>query len=200
MPATAISLFKTHQATWEVSVLPGQSSAIEPLLGLAMVEVNAQGAYIYRFDRENISAILAAFAGPVPDHAGPGGTHEVRGRIAALHWSRTSPLVLETRAAADWRFGRIPEFQTGRFEGVVSVPLLDSGEVVGLANFCRTAGVPLSGGALAFAMSLSLPLGALLVAASLRRQLEKANQDLAASSSVHSKCACSKWPGRNPCA
>ncbi len=38
---------------------------------------------------------------------------------------------------------------------------------------------PLSGSALSFLMSLSLPLGALLIAATLRDRLEKAAQDLA---------------------
>jgi GAF domain-containing protein len=168
MSATAISPFRKHQ---EISILPGESSAIGPLLDLAILQANAQGVYVYRFDRETSGATLAAFSGPAPDGRSAA--------IGALHRNRKTPLVLHADAAADWRFAGFPEFRTGRFQGVVSVPLLDSGEVVGLVNFCRSGDAPLSATALAFLMSLSLPLGALLVASTLVERLRQANQDLA---------------------
>ena len=165
MSATAIG---------KIFVLPGQSSAIEPLLDLAILQAQAQGAYVYRFDRENTRATLAAFAGRPY-----GGSGELPGSVLALHGNRTTPVVLQADAGTDWRFTRFPEFQARQSDGLVSVPLLDGGEVIGLANFCRPANAPLNGAALTFLMSLSLPLGALLVAATLREQLRKANQDLA---------------------
>src|SRR5271157_5910618 len=178
MSATAISPFKKPQGIREISVLPGESSALEPLLELAIIQANAQGAYVYRFDRENVRARLAAFAGPEPHHASRLRAREVPGTIATLHWDRKTPVVLHAPASADWRFSGFPEFQNGSFERVISVPLLDSGETVGLANFCRTGDAPMGASVLAFLMSLSLPLGALLVASTLREQLQKANQDL----------------------
>jgi GAF domain-containing protein len=165
MSATAIG---------EILALPSQSGAIEQLLDLAILQATAQSAYVYRFDRESATATLAAFAGRPY-----GGSGELRGGVVALHGNRTSPVVIHADAGDDWRFTRFPEFQARKFDGVVSVPLLDAGEVVGLANFCRLANAPLSGSALAFLMSLSLPLGALLAASTLREQLRKANQELA---------------------
>jgi two-component system, response regulator PdtaR len=166
-------------AIWDVSVLPSESSAIEPLLDLALSQAYAEGAYVYRFNREQASATLAAFVGPANHHTGQFRVGETRGRIAAFDWNRKTPVVLRANAGLDWRFSGFPEFRDGRFQGVVSAPLLDCGEVVGVANFCRSGDAPLSANALTFLMSLSLPLGALLGAAALREQLQKANQDLA---------------------
>jgi uroporphyrinogen-III synthase len=144
-----------------------------------MTQANARGAYVYRFDRENARTTLAAFAGPAPESLADGDPAELTGDFARLHWDRKTPIVLHADAASDWRFGGFPELQDGRFAGVVSVPLLDSAQVVGLANFCRTGAASLSASALAFLMSLSLPLGALLAASTVREQLRQANRDLA---------------------
>jgi len=165
MSATAIRPFSTDP-----------KSPIQPLLELALLQSNAKGAYVYRFEREKTRAMLVAFTGPALAEAPQAELHP--GTVAP-HWNRKTPLVLAAKAAADWRFSGFPEFQTGYFEGVASIPLLDSGEIVGVANFCRDAQTPLPGRALAFLMSLSAPLGALLVAATLREQLQKANRDLA---------------------
>ena len=130
---------------------------------------------MYRFNRVSAEATLVAFAGPIPKNTG----RNLPPDIAPLHWNRKTPVVLRSGAASDWRFAGFPEFQAARFDGVVSVALLDSGETVGLANFCRDGDAPLSAGALSLLMSLSLPLGTLLIASTLRERLEKAAQDLA---------------------
>ena len=155
-----------------VAVLPSENTAIRPLLDLAILQANAAAAYVYRFGPERGIAALAAFAGPAPDAADSAG-------IAPMHWDRKTPIVLHDHAGADWRFAGFPEFHTGRFDGVASVPLLDSGSVAGVANFCRTGAASLSANSLAFLMNLSLPLAALLAASDIRRQLREARQDLA---------------------
>lgn len=153
--------------------IPSESNPISPLLDLAVVQTHSQAAYVYRFDRTNASALLEAFAGPAP------AARELHSSVTSLHWNRKTPVVLESHTAADWRFCRFPEFQTGKFEGVVSVPLLESAETVGVANFCRVAAAPVTGNALSFLLSLALPLGALLAASTLRDQLDHAQRLLA---------------------
>ncbi len=172
MSATAIHSF---QKTETSSLPPGESGPILPLLELAILQTHAQGAYVYRIDRDPIVVKLVAFAGPEPSGEGLNLPHE----IAALHCNRKTPVVLRSSAASDWRFAGFPEFRGGRFDGVISVPLLDSAECVGLANFCRSGTASVSAGSLSFVLSLSVPLGALLVTADLLRQLQKANRDLA---------------------
>ena len=152
-----------------------ESVALSPLLDLALLQAGALGAYVYSFDRVNVSTTLVASAGAPPAH--PGRT--LARHVAPLHWERTSALVLPSQAAADWRFAAFPELQAAPFDGVVSVPLLDSGETVGLANFSRKGKAPLSAAALSFLISLSLPLGTILIASSLRDRLHKATQELA---------------------
>jgi AmiR/NasT family two-component response regulator len=61
----------------------------------------------------------------------------------------------------------------------VSIPLQDGGEVVGLANFCRTLAAPLPPRELSFLLSLSLPLGALLNGEAIRGRLERVTRSLA---------------------
>ncbi|MEI9973698.1 MAG: ANTAR domain-containing protein [Ignavibacteriota bacterium] len=173
MSATAINPSHTEPILWKESFPEPEGNPIAPLLDLAILQAHAQGAYVYRFDRSGADATLVTFAGLPPASQG------VPRRIAPLHSNRKTPVVLRSHAATDWRFVDFPEFQTARFDGVVSVPLLDSGETVGVANFCRVGDSPLGAAALSFLMSLSLPLGALVVASTLRDRLQKANQELA---------------------
>jgi GAF domain-containing protein len=154
--------------------MPGENSALEPLLDLAILQGGAAGAYVYRFNAERAGAQLAAFAGP--EAAEPRLLQE---SAVKLHRGRRTPVVLHENASADDRFSAFPELQAGRFDGVISVPLLEGGEVIGIANFCRRGGAALSASALALLMSLSLPLGALLGAAAVREQLREALQELA---------------------
>jgi two-component system, response regulator PdtaR len=178
MSATGVNTFRKLHNVSQISVPAGENNAMLPLLEVAVSQANAQGACVYRFDRENNGAPLAAFAGPAPDDL-PLSEREAYRAILALHGNRKMPVVLPANAGADWRFRAFPEFQTRRLDGVVSIPLLDSGDVVGVANFRRTADAPLSADTLTFLISLSLPLGSLLVASTLRDQLERAHRDLA---------------------
>jgi GAF domain-containing protein len=162
MQATAVSFPGTGE--WKV---------IEPVIELAVTQANAQGAYVYRFDRENARASLAAFVGPAPAR------REIGGPAATLHFDRRTPIVLRDGAAADWRFAELPEFRGFRFEGVVSVPLVDQAQVVGMASFCRTRPAVFRPTELAFLLGLSLPLAALLTTSILREELQKAARLLA---------------------
>ena len=175
MSAAASNLIKNEQLIWKESFPNVEGGPISPLLDLAILQAQAAGAYVYRFDRVSADATLVAFAGPIPRDAVP----NLPPGIAPLHWNRKTPVVLRSQAASDRRFADFPEFQAGRFDGVVSVPLLDSGETVGLANFCRHGDAPLSASALSLLMSLSLPLGTLLIASTLRDRLQKTAQELA---------------------
>jgi hypothetical protein len=152
-----------------------ERNPISPLLDVAMVQANAQGAYVWRFDRANSAAELAAFAGPNLQQA----IRRIVGKLPAMHWQRTTTVVLPSQAASDWRFADFPEFRSGKFDGVVSVPLLHAGEAVGVANFCRRGEAGLSASALSLLMSLSLPLGSLLISSSLSDRLVQATQELA---------------------
>ncbi len=174
MSATAISPSRNQQV-FSKEFSDGEASPISALLDLGVLHSHAQGAYVYRFDRVNADATLVTFTGPAPQNARP----NLASGIPPLHWDRKTPVVLRSQAASDWRFADFPEFQAAHFDGVISVPLLDSGETIGLANFCRLGDAPISGSALSFLMSLSLPLGALLIASTLRDRLQQAAQDLA---------------------
>jgi hypothetical protein len=175
MSATAVSSFRNQQVVWKESFPGVESDPISSLLNLGLRHAHAQGAYVYRFERASGDATLVAFAG----HPTQNIRQTLTSGIWLLHLNRKTPIVLQSQAATDWRFADLPEFQTARFDGVVSAPLLDSGEIVGLVNFCRIGEDPISASALSFLMSLSLPLGALLIASNLRDQLRKATQDLA---------------------
>jgi hypothetical protein len=161
-------------AIWNPAVSE-ERSPIASLLDLTLLQTDTQAAYAYAFDRVGARATLAAFAGPAP------ATDRLTlpPELLSFHASRRSPLVLRSDAGSDWRFTGFPELQSGGFDGLVSVPLIESGETVGLANFCRAGQAPLGAASLSFLMGLSLPLGALLIASTLRDRLHKITQDLA---------------------
>lgn len=175
MQATTISFLNIQTGAQNSAggSFPG-SAAILPLLELALAQTNGQGAYLYRFDREERVARLAAWAGLAPAESD---WQNVKAPIRNLE--SPASVVLHERAWSDWRFEPLLEFRHHRFPGVVSIPLQDSGEVVGVANFCRSRPVVLPPRELAFLLSLSLPLGALLNGESLREQLARATQLLA---------------------
>jgi signal transduction protein with GAF and PtsI domain len=176
MSAIAISPIKKRHETLRSPALAREGTAIRSLLDTALLQTGSQGVCVYRFDRECVTATLVATAGIKPEqvwHA-----YELSADVIRAHWNRKTMLVLQSGASEDWRFHGFPEFQNPRFNAVVSLPLLES-DTVGLANFCRTGGSPLSAAALSFLTNLSLPLAALLAASALRDQLEKARRDLA---------------------
>jgi signal transduction protein with GAF and PtsI domain len=102
---------------------------------------------------------------------------------AKAHFERSAPLILHEKAWSDARFAALPEFDRHRFEGVASIPLLESGAVIGLLNVCRSHRAGLQGSALSFLLSLSVPLSALVAAeaakADLRREVDNLNRRLA---------------------
>ena len=156
------------------TVPSSEASAIAPLLDLAILQAKAHAAYAYRFEHEKNDLTLVAFVGPALSEK----KSFLRG-ITPTHWNRKVPIVLHSGAGSDERFAAFPEFASGQFDGVISVPLIDSGESVGIANFCRRGDTPLAPSALSLLMNLSLPLGALLTASTLRYRLHKSGQDLA---------------------
>jgi GAF domain-containing protein len=179
MQATAAqSIYENTQQRWQEEVPANQWKVIEPVIELAITQANAQGAYVYRFDRENGRASLSAFVGPTP-YAGAPRLTELSGLAVAFHLDRRTPIVIHQNIGADWRFAVLPEFRNGQFDGVVSVPLIAPTGVVGMANFCRTVGTAFRARELAFLSGLSFPLAALLAASTLREELQRTNQQLA---------------------
>lgn len=162
---------------------PGVNSdqhAIRPLLDLGMAESNSQGAYVYVVDLPSSTVRLTVASGLALSNSLP---PELRGHAVAVHFSRTAPLVLQERAWEHPTLELLPEFRAYEFEGVVSIPLLNSGQAIGLLNVCRTHALPFRGRDLSFLLSLGEPIGALLAASSARftleREVEKLTQRLA---------------------
>jgi hypothetical protein len=174
MSATSILSLTQEPPASQWLGLPGESAAISTLLDVAILQTRVEGAYVYRFDRDGAAALIA-FVGPAPRMK----TREVPREVTPIHWNRKTPVVLRSGAVNDWGFSGFPELQDGRFDGVVSVPLVDSGETVGLANFYLSVDQLLGGDSLSLLMNLSLPLGALLIAPTLKEQLQKVQEDLA---------------------
>jgi len=181
MQATAASLFETTfgstQDGWQEEPPANEWKVIEPVIELAITQANAQGAYVYRFDPAG-RANLSAFVGPAPS-VGAARLTELSGPAVAFHRDRRTPIVIHQNIAADWRFSALPEFKSGRFDGAVSVPLIAPTGVVGLANFCRTAGTSFRARELAFLVGLGASLAALLTSTTLREELERAARQLA---------------------
>ena len=143
--------------------------AMAALLGLAVDETQSQGAYVYSFNPAAGPARLAGWAGlPPADGALP---EEVPPGAARLHLGRSAPVVVREQAWSDARFEALPEFAKNRFEGVASIPLLESGTVIGLMNVCRSHRVSLQGSALSFLLSLSVPVSALVAGEAARARL-----------------------------
>ena len=182
MQATAIGIVqKPNQQLSQEGWVDESHPALAPLLGLAVDETQSQGAYVYSFDPRAATARLAGWAGLPPGDASQ--PAELTPGAARLHFGRSAPLVVHERAWADARFELLPEFVRNRFEGVASIPLLESGTVVGLMNVCRSRPASLQGSALSFLLTLSAPASVLVVEgaarASLRREVDKLNRQLA---------------------
>jgi signal transduction protein with GAF and PtsI domain len=98
-------------------------------------------------------------------------------------FSRTTPLVMREYAWEHPSFEALPEFRKHRFAGVSSIPLLESGQVIGLLNVCRSEPSPLKPREFSFLLSLGVPVGALLTMwtarQDLEREVEKLTQQLA---------------------
>ena len=171
MQATVIRKSEDPSQTSSQSIFAGENhAAVGPLLDLALTEVHAQGVYLYHFDRQNSGARLVAWSGLSPTAAA--GTLEVYGAKVRPHLARSTPLALQDDAWRHQAFADFPEFRAHRFEGVVSLPLLEAGFLVGMLNVCRSRRLGLPPRDFAFLLSLSVPIGALLAASAARLTLE----------------------------
>jgi hypothetical protein len=180
MQATSIRTIH-NPLRWSSEESPGQGHpAVVSLLGLAVSETHAQGAYIYRFETQSVTARVESWAGLPPTETAL--VAEVARRAARTHFGRKAPLVVHEKAWLDPRFAPLPEFTRNRFEGVASIPLLNSGAVMGMINVCRSAPISLPASRLSFLLALSVPVSALLAGESdrerLRREVESLNQQL----------------------
>jgi hypothetical protein len=125
-------------------------SGFRPLLELAISQTDVDSAYVYRWDAKTFNVTLLAFAG--------------------------NPSV----ASANPKVPNTAEFRGGVYEeGVVSVPLMDNGRALGVANFCRAEKDPCKSRDVAFLFNPGVPLGALLTTSHLRAELQKTAQQLA---------------------
>jgi len=182
MQAATIRIVQKPDQQFEQEGWVDESSpALAPLLGLAVDETQSQGAYVYSFDPTTATARLTGWTGlPATDTPFPAQGEAV---AAGVHFGRSAPVVLHENAWSDARFAPLPEFARNRFEGVASIPLLESGAVVGLMNVCRSRRASLQGSALSFLLSLSVPVSALVAGAaaraSLRREIDNLNRQLA---------------------
>ncbi len=150
---------------------PHNRTSILSLLELSLSETNSRGAYLYRLDREPGGLELVAWSG-LPASDIESFDVELRPDAALWHRENLTDTFLDRDAWRDWRFERFPEFLRNRFQAAASVPLLDRGELVGIANLGRLAPVAYQPREGAFLRSLSLPLGALLADSTARMKLE----------------------------
>jgi len=156
-------------------------SEIAPLLDLGVTESNSQGAYLYSIDLLNSAAHLVAWSGLSPIAAAA--PLEFKGTAVRTLFSRNAPLAVQPRAWEHPAFEPLPEFRKNRFEGAISIPLLETGQVIGLLSIGRSQPVPLKPRELSFLLSLSVPIGALLHAfvarLALEQEVRKLSQQLA---------------------
>jgi GAF domain-containing protein len=178
MQATAATPIRIHERIWHDIDSPLEPVSIKPLIELAITETMAQAGFVYRFDPENQNGSLVLSLGQMPASS-VSESADLDSRTLAFHWNRPTPVVLHQDAASDWRFGVLSEFRRGKFQAVVSVPLVDRAAVVGMANFCRKEAEPWRARDVAFFVSLSLPLGAVISTATLKSELARTSQKLA---------------------
>ena len=145
-----------------------QPSFFAPVLDAVLSPSGADGAYIYRFDEGGSSAQLSAWSGVTPKTE----PRVIQGRIVQEHYERESPLMVHEGAWIDRRFAALPEFEAQPFEGVVSLPLIHSGERLGLLNLCRFTSAAIPVAELGFLLRLALSMAALLSAGSKIDRLE----------------------------
>jgi signal transduction protein with GAF and PtsI domain len=158
----------------QVSLTSEVRQAVAPLLELALVESHSQGAYLYYFDQQKRTAAAIAWAG-LPLRA----ESEIRSATVSHHNRRTAPLVLHENSWSSQPFEVLPEFREHRFEGVVSVPLVDACQTIGMLNVCRLRPDPVKPSEFSFLLSLGTPIAGLLAASQARVKLTQEVQKLA---------------------
>jgi hypothetical protein len=156
-------------------------SALAPLLDVVMSEARAQGAYVYSVDPSGAIATLAVWAGlpPAPD-AGP---VDLQGSAKQPRFLHKAPILLYQGAWKSAGFEELPEFREHRFEGMASLPLLDSSQVIGRVNVCRSEAAAFQPREISRLLNLSYPIAALLAATvrrdTLEREIDKLTRQLA---------------------
>jgi two-component system, response regulator PdtaR len=174
MRATSAVLISHHGHSAEPAL--GQHDLIRPVLELALAQTNAQGAYVYRFGDTRENVWLSAWAGLAPRiGAAP---RQDSAYPVAWQIENCAPVVLHENAWTDWRFRDLMEFQRHRYEGVVSAPLLDGKQPVGVVNFCRSRRLTLLPRDFSLLLNLSVPLGSLLTGTGARKKLESEVEDI----------------------
>ena len=146
--------------------------SLRVVIELAIAQTSFRAAYVYRFEAGGEDGQIISFVG-FPVAAAP------EGRASAGHRQRSTPVVVHAEAWKDPRFGTLPEFRAHRFECVVSVPIVEAGAVVGMANFCRKEAGAVRPREVALLVELGLPLASLIAAPPLREQLARTEQRLA---------------------
>jgi hypothetical protein len=134
-----------------------------------MGQTSSQGAYFYRSDGSEAGGRLAVWVGLPPQSAKRG-----ENGATPVGWSQApgTAVVLQEGAWSDPRFRELPEFLNHRFEGVVSVPVVEAGQAIGTVNFCRTRRVPLLPRDFTLLLNLGVPLGNLVAGGEARRRLQ----------------------------
>jgi uroporphyrinogen-III synthase len=145
--------------------------AIVPLLELALTESNAQGAYLYSVDLRNDEARILLWAGlpPVPGAA----PAKLEGPAVKRAFGRTTPQVLHEQAWRHPAFEELIEFRENQFEGVISIPLLESAGIVGVLNVCRSKPASLKPREFSLLLRLGAVVSALLGVSRTRLDLER---------------------------
>jgi len=140
----------------------------QPVFELARVQTGSTGVYVYRLETDAEGTTLVGFSGPTP-----GSSIDLGLASVIRQRDVKAPIILDRNAWADERFADLPEFRSYGFEAVVSVPLVDSGVIVGFANFCRREAGPVTIHQLGIVLNLSLLLAALIAAPILWDQWNK---------------------------
>ena len=152
-------------------------ASIHPLLELSLAQTASQGAYLYRLDRDPEALELMAWSGLAASDIESFDV-ELRPQAAAWHRENLTPVLLDREAWSDWGLEQFPEFLRNRFQAAASIPLVDGGIVVGIANICRISPATFQPRETAFLRSLSLPLGTLVAHTTARARLEVEVQEL----------------------
>jgi GAF domain-containing protein len=155
------------------------NTSMGPLLEICLAQTHSDGAYVHRLDREPGLLELTVWRGMRPTDIR---SYQVQLDGEAAHWFLTfaASTVLETSAWQDRRLQKLPEFVHNRFQSVLSVPIVDAGNVVGLVNFCRRSPGRYAPQEIGFLGSLGTTLGTVLAGAAALHEKDKLQFELEA--------------------
>lgn len=140
------------------AIRPGDfHAAITPLLDVALTELNSQGAYLHSVDLADWTARLIVWSGLSPLSARV--PIKWQGNIVKSRFSCQMPLVLHAAAWEHPTFAALQEFQKNRFDGVISIPVLDMRQLAGLLSICRSGRTGLKPHEFSFLLNLAASIG-----------------------------------------